>query len=290
MADQTPPFVRTVEALRAHVHAWRREGLTIALVPTMGALHEGHLSLVRRAKERADRCIASIFVNPTQFAAHEDLGSYPRDEDGDALKLAGAGCDLIYAPDSKVMYPDGFAISVSAPTMGADLEGAARPHFFGGVATVVSKLFLQAMPDLAVFGEKDYQQLQIVKRLARDLDMPVTIDAVATAREPDGLAMSSRNAYLTNHQRAIAPVLHETLSALAADLARGERVDAARSRARARLLEAGFDAVDYVAVRHPETLKPMGAGPLREPARLLAAARLGSTRLIDNIPAAPAKG
>lgn len=276
------PVARTVADLRARVAAWKAAGLTVALVPTMGALHDGHLSLVRRARQLADRVIASIFVNPTQFAAHEDLGSYPRDEAGDAAKLAGAGCDLLYAPSVAEMYPPGFATSMQMTGPAEGLCGAFRPQMFGGVALVVSKLFIQATPDVAVFGEKDYQQLQVIRRFTRDLDLPVRIEGVATGREPDGLALSSRNAYLNAEQRAQAPALNAALRAAAADLQNGAAAAAALETARAAILAAGFASVDYIELRDADTLAPLER--LDRPARLLVAAWLGRARLIDNIP------
>ena len=259
--------------------------MTVALAPTMGALHDGHLSLVRRGKELADRVVASVFVNPTQFAAHEDLGSYPRDEAGDAAKLASVGCDLLYAPTVAEMYPPGFATAMSMSGPAEGLCGAFRPQMFGGVALVVTKLFLQAAPDVAVFGEKDYQQLQVIRRFVRDLDIPVRIEGVATGREPDGLALSSRNAYLSAEERAQAPELNAALTAAAAALIGGDDVAAALAAATARILAAGFSSVDYVELRDAESLAPQAT--LNAPARLLAAARLGKARLIDNIAVNP---
>ncbi len=215
------PVLRTVTDLRAQVAAWRSSGLTVALVPTMGALHDGHLALIRRGRELADRVVASVFVNPTQFAPHEDFDRYPRDEAGDAAKLASAGCDALYAPTVRGMYPEGFstAIVVGGPSEG--LCGAFRPQMFGGVALVVTKLFLQALPDVALFGEKDYQQLMVIRRFTRDLDLPVRVEGLPTVREPDGLALSSRNAYLSPDERARAPELNRALTAAAAALAGG---------------------------------------------------------------------
>src|SRR5215467_11743554 len=215
-AKRHPRVVHTLPALHRAIANLRRRGRTTALVPTMGALHEGHFSLVRRAQSRADRVIVSIFVNPAQFAPNEDLATYPRTWDADAAALANEGVDLIWAPSVGVMYPDGFATRVvpEGPAK-AGLEDTFRPHFFAGVATVVAKLFLQCRPDYAMFGEKDFQQLKVVTRLARDLDLPLRVIGVPTVREPDGLAMSSRNAYLTSGERAVAPVLHGTLKACA---------------------------------------------------------------------------
>ncbi|MBI3439091.1 MAG: pantoate--beta-alanine ligase [Proteobacteria bacterium] len=275
------PIVRTVAELRAAIAAKRQEGKTIGLVPTMGALHEGHLSLVRAAKQHCRFAVATLFVNPKQFAPHEDFDRYPRDEAGDATLLASAGCDLLYAPERAVMYPDGFATSVLVSSVSTMLEGQMRPHFFGGVATVVTKLLLQAMPDAAFFGEKDYQQLLVIKQLARDLDIPVEIVGCPTMREHDGLAMSSRNAYLSADERRVAArlnfVMHDAIKAVHA----GAPVDAVEAEANRHLTAAGFTSVDYVAIRNADTLKPIAS--LTEPARILAAAWLGKTRLIDNM-------
>jgi pantoate--beta-alanine ligase len=270
----------TVSALRARLGAWRASGESIALVPTMGALHEGHLDLVRAAKSKADKVVASIFVNPTQFAAHEDLDHYPRTEARDRELLAQAGCDLLYMPTKAEMYPDGFSTTVSLTGITAPLEGTFRPHFFAGVATVVAKLFIQADPDLAFFGEKDWQQLQVVTKMARDLDMRVRVIGVKTRRESDGLAMSSRNAYLTPEQRAIAPALKHALDdicdAIASDTG---SVSQAIADASLRLVAKGFASVDYLAACHAQTLQPWQKGA---PLRVLGAAWLGQTRLIDN--------
>lgn len=280
------PVVRTVADLRARVADWKAAGSTVALVPTMGALHDGHLSLVRRGRELADRVIASVFVNPTQFAAHEDLGTYPRDEAGDAAKLASAGCDLLYAPSAAEMYPAGFAVSMRMEGPAEGLCGAFRPQMFGGVALVVTKLFIQATPDVAVFGEKDYQQLQVIRRFTRDLDLPVRVEGVPTGREADGLALSSRNAYLTADERTRAPQLNAALRAAAAAIAAGGAAAPALEEVRRRLTAAGFASVDYVELRDAESLLPVAAAAA--PARLLAAAWLGKARLIDNVPVLPA--
>ncbi|MEZ6022174.1 MAG: pantoate--beta-alanine ligase [Hyphomonadaceae bacterium] len=276
------PIVRDVAALRAAVGRWRGEGHSIGLVPTMGALHEGHLSLVRAAKGRCGRAIATLFVNPKQFAPNEDFERYPRNEAEDARLLASAGCDLLYAPERSVMYPDNFATSVIVANVSTPLEGEFRPHFFGGVATVVTKLLLQALPDVGFFGEKDYQQLQVIKQMARDLDIPAEIAGCPTVREHDGLAMSSRNAYLSEDERRIAGrlnlVLHDAIKAVR----NGESVAEAEEEAKRHLMAAGFTCVDYVAIRDADTLSPLEA--LDRPARILAAAWLGKTRLIDNLP------
>lgn len=282
MADSLP-IVRTVADLRATIAKARAAGRGIGLVPTMGALHEGHLSLVRTAKARCGFAVATLFVNPKQFAPGEDFERYPRDEAGDSALLAGAGCDLLYAPARDAVYPPGFATSVSVGEISAPLEGEMRPHFFGGVATVVAKLLLQAGPDAAFFGEKDYQQLLVIKRMARDLDIACEIVGCPTVREHDGLAMSSRNAYLSADERRVAArlnhILHDTIKAVRA----GDAVAHAEADAARHLLAAGFASVDYVALRDAETLAPIG--DLSRPARILAAAWLGKTRLIDNMPA-----
>ena len=279
----TLPVVRTIPDLRASVARARTGGASISLVPTMGALHEGHLSLVRQAKRETRFAVASLFVNPAQFAAHEDLGRYPRDEAGDAAKLAGAGCDLLFAPTAAEIYPEGFSTRVLVDGVSAPLEGEIRPHFFGGVATVVTKLLLQCLPDVAIFGEKDYQQLLVIRRLVRDLDIPVRVLAGETVREADGLAMSSRNAYLTPEQRAIAGVLNVRLRDAAIALRNGADIAATESTLDAQLLEAGFNAVEYARVCDGETLERLDGTVSAKPARLLAAVRLGGTRLIDNV-------
>lgn len=267
--------------MRARVAVWRSEREQIALVPTMGALHAGHLSLVRRARTLAGRTCVTLFVNPTQFAPHEDLDVYPRNEAADTAVLAAEGADLLFAPDVMEMYPEGDATRVSVRGLGDELEGTFRPGFFTGVATVVTKLVVQALPDAAVFGEKDYQQLQVIKRLVRDLHIPVHIEAAETVREADGLALSSRNAYLSPDERAIAPALHHTLATVASAVADGADIDEQERRAAAALLNAGFAKVDYVAVRDAATLAAWT--DRTRPGRVLAAARLGRTRLIDNV-------
>jgi pantoate--beta-alanine ligase len=276
---------RTVKDLRAQVAKWRQAGETVALVPTMGALHAGHLSLIAVAKAHAKRIVASIFVNPTQFGPREDFKRYPRDEAGDLAKLAQAGVDLVYIPDTAEMYPQGYATKVSLPSLTEDLCGAARPNHFEGVATVVTKLLLQCAPDVAVFGEKDYQQLLVIKQLVRDLNIPVQIVSGPIVREGDGLALSSRNFYLSAAERKTAPILHQVLSEVAAALANGEGCDAASSAGRFKLEANGF-RVDYVAIRDPETLAPL-FGPISGPARVMGAVYLGTTRLIDNLPTEP---
>jgi pantoate--beta-alanine ligase len=286
-ASQTPdrpPIVQTVGDLRGHVRRWRADGDSVALVPTMGALHEGHLALVRLARSLARRTCVSLFVNPKQFGPSEDFERYPRDQAGDATKLAAIGVDLLYAPEQAEMYPPGSVTRVVVPGLGDGLEGRFRPGFFEGVATVVCKLLLQSLPDVVVFGEKDYQQLQVVRRLVADLDIPTRIVAGPTVREADGLALSSRNAYLTAAERMIAPVLHRTLTAVADRISVGSVVDDAVALGARDLLDAGFGRVDYIEVRDADSLDPW-PGP-RRPGRVLGAAWLGRTRLIDNVPLA----
>jgi pantoate--beta-alanine ligase len=276
------PVATTVAQLRARIAAERQTGARIGLVPTMGALHDGHLSLVHETQKRADKVVVSIFVNPTQFAPHEDFDRYPRTLDADAAKLAAAGgTDLIFAPSVGEMYPQGFAtkIEVGGPSHG--LETDFRPHFFGGVATVVAKLLLAAMPDIATFGEKDYQQLLVVRRLAADLGLATEIFGAPIIRESDGLAMSSRNAYLKPDERRIAGQLNIVLKRVIAALHSGEPILAAESEGKRALLETGFASVDYVAVRDAATLTPLDS--LHHSARVLAAAKVGNTRLIDNM-------
>lgn len=276
------PVVRTVSDLRAAIAAWRQAGLKVGLVPTMGALHAGHLSLVTLIKSRCDRCVASLFVNPKQFAAHEDLDRYPRNEAGDAALLQSAGCDLLFAPGVEVMYPPGFATAVTVSGVSAPLEGEMRPHFFGGVATVVAKLLLQSLPDAAAFGEKDYQQLLVIKKMVADLDIPVEILAGETVREADGLAMSSRNAYLTPEQRTVAGRLNVIARAAIARVEAGGEIAGALIEAEATLRAVGFAPIDYVALHDATTLAKIDTPSLKTPARLLVAAHLGGTRLIDN--------
>ncbi|MSP67771.1 MAG: pantoate--beta-alanine ligase [Alphaproteobacteria bacterium] len=280
-------IVRTVSDLRAVVQGWRGAGEGVALVPTMGALHEGHLTLVRRARERVRRVVVSLFVNPTQFAPSEDFTAYPRDEAGDAAKLAEAGVDLLFAPSVATMYPPGDATAVSVARLSAGLCGPWRPGHFQGVATVVTKLLAQCLPDVAAFGEKDYQQLQVIKRLARDLHLPVEILGVATVREPSGLALSSRNAYLSVDERKIAARVYQVIGGMAARLAKAPaEVAKASAAGRAALLAAGFATVEYLEVCDAKTLQPLTV--VDRPARVLVAARLGKTRLIDNVPVVPA--
>ncbi len=278
------PIVRTIHTLREQVAKWRKAGESIALVPTMGALHAGHLSLIALAKDKADRVVVSIFVNPTQFGPREDFKTYPRDEVGDLEKLGAAGVDLVFAPEAAEMYPQGFKTQIKIGDLTEGLCGASRPNHFDGVATVVAKLLMQCGPNIAIFGEKDYQQLLVIKQLVRDLDIPVEIIGAPILREPDGLALSSRNLYLSPEQRKIAPLLHQTIASVAADLAQGRGCDDAVVAARFKLDAAGF-RVDYVAVRDPDTLQPL-SGPVKR-ARVLTAAYLGKTRLIDNVAVPP---
>jgi pantoate--beta-alanine ligase len=276
---------RTVLDLRRRVRLWRRAGETVALVPTMGALHAGHLALVTRGKELCDRVVVSLFVNPMQFAPSEDFSRYPRDERGDAAKLAEARVDLLYAPGLAEIYPEGFSTTVSAGALADGLCGPFRPGHFAGVATVVTKLLLQAQADVACFGEKDWQQLQIVRRLVRDLDIPMRIEGVPIVRESDGLALSSRNLYLSPAERQAAPALHRTLLAIAQRIETGKTSPAAAVAAGIQELErAGFGKIDYVAAVDAESLAPLRAD---RPGRVLAAAWLGRTRLIDNLPLGP---
>jgi pantoate--beta-alanine ligase len=277
-----PEIIRGIPALREKVAAWRGDRLSVGMVPTMGALHEGHLALVREAQLQTDRVIVTLFVNPTQFAPTEDLGAYPRTEESDREKLAALGADILFAPPITEIYPEGFDTRVVVGGPAAGLEADFRPHFFSGVATVVAKLLLAALPDCAFFGEKDFQQLLVVKRLVRDLNVPTEIVGCPTVREADGLALSSRNAYLGPDERAVAPKLHTSLQGAAARLRSGTPATETLAAARRELEAAGF-AVDYIELRNGESLafvQDLGTEPLR----LLAAARLGRTRLIDNIP------
>ena len=278
--------VHTVTDLRAVVSGWKADGETVGFVPTMGALHAGHISLVDIAKSRATKTVASVFVNPKQFAPGEDFGAYPRTLPDDARKLAEAGCNLLYAPNGPEMYPDGFASSVHVGGPSEGLETDFRPHFFDGVATVVTKLFTQVRPDIAVLGEKDYQQLLVVKRLAADLDLGVEIVPGPVMREADGLAMSSRNVYLSAADRQRAVRLNALLFACAEALETGERIADTLKTARI-VAESAFDLVDYVEVRCADTLAALPGPVLDRPARVLAAVKLGTTRLIDNVAANP---
>jgi pantoate--beta-alanine ligase len=279
-----PVAVRKLARLRGTLARWRAAGETIALVPTMGALHAGHLSLVRLARRRAERVVVSIFVNPAQFAPTEDFSVYPRPFAADVKALADVRADLVWAPAVADMYADGFALRVVPDGPAAvGLEDKVRPHFFAGVATVVSKLLIQCLPDVAVFGEKDYQQLRVVAQMARDLDLPVKVVGAPTVREADGLAMSSRNVYLTPEERAVAPALHRVLALCALKIAAGRRAGAILAEGREALERAGF-RLDYLEARDAQTLGPLAQG---RPGRLLAAATLGRTRLIDNVAVTP---
>jgi pantoate--beta-alanine ligase len=274
--------VRELPALRRAIAAWRAHGGKTALVPTMGALHEGHLSLVRIAQQRAERVIVSIFVNPTQFAPNEDLATYPRTFAADVEAVAKLKVDLVWAPSVETMYPVGFATRiVPGAAAVAGLEDAVRPQFFAGVATVVAKLLIQCEPDIALFGEKDYQQLKVVTRLAADLGLKTQIVGAPIVRERDGLALSSRNRHLLLSERLSAPALYRVLTESASAIAAGGPVAAVLEKGRKAIADAGF-RLDYLEARHADTLAPL-TGSGNEPIRLLVAARLGNTRLIDNV-------
>jgi pantoate--beta-alanine ligase len=275
--------IRRLEDLRVALAGFRQAGERIAFVPTMGALHEGHMALVETAKRAADRVVVSIFVNPKQFGPNEDLAKYPRKEQADSRLLTAAGVDLLWLPPVELMYPEGFATTVSVSGVSQVLDGAHRPGHFNGVATVVAKLFNQVRPDMAFFGEKDWQQLQVIRRMAADLDLDIDIQGVPTQREDDGLALSSRNVYLLPEERARAVALPRALGLADRALAKGESAEAALAQARETLTAAGFE-VDYVALADAETLGEPQPG---RPMRLLGAARIGGTRLIDNIPVTP---
>jgi pantoate--beta-alanine ligase len=283
MPTSQPPVIRTVATLREQIAQWRRDGAGIGLIPTMGALHDGHLTLVRRALAAGERAVISIFVNPTQFGPNEDFSAYPRREAADVATFAAAGGHLVWAPTVDEMYPAGFATHVAVSGLTDGLCGPFRPGHFQGVATVVAKLLLQVQADHAYFGQKDYQQLRVVTRMARDLDIPTGIVGVPTVREADGLALSSRNVYLSPEERRAAAqlprILRETAAAALAGAAPFARLLEA---AKGRLAAAGFDPIDYVSINDAETLVPVES--LERPARLFVAARLGRTRLIDNIP------
>jgi pantoate--beta-alanine ligase len=277
------PVARTIPALRRAISGYRSAGETVALVPTLGALHAGHLFLVRRARRYADRVVVSIFVNPTQVAPHEDLANYPRRFKQDMAALTQCDVDLVWAPSVEVMYPEGFATRIAPEGAAlAGLEDKFRPHFFGGVATVVTKLLTQCMPAAAIFGEKDYQQLQVVTQLSRDLDLPVKIVGAPIVREKDGLAMSSRNVYLSPEERAIAPTLYRVLKDCAAKIRAGRRVETVLVEGRDAIERAGF-ALDYLEARQTGTLLQPIASRRKGPLRLLVAAKIGNTRLIDNV-------
>ncbi|MGA7068826.1 MAG: pantoate--beta-alanine ligase [Pseudolabrys sp.] len=275
--------IRTVSSLRRALEPFRRPNERVALVPTMGALHRGHMALVREAQRRSERVVVSIFVNPTQFAPNEDFASYPRSFATDLKALRDAKVDFVWAPSVETMYPDGFGTRLAPEGAAkAGLEDEFRPHFFGGVATVVAKLFTQVLPDFALFGQKDYQQLRVVTQMAKDLDLPVKVIGVPTVREPDGLALSSRNVYLSATERAVAPMLYRVLNGCAARIKNGEKIDRVLNVGRIEFDLAGF-GLDYLEARHAVTLAPISTSK-DGPIRLLAAVRLGKTRLIDNVP------
>jgi pantoate--beta-alanine ligase len=277
-----PAIARTIPALQRLLKPWRKANQKIALVPTMGALHAGHFELVRQAHKRARRVVVSIFVNPTQFAPHEDFSTYPRTFDSDVTALTELGVDTVWAPTAPIMYPEGFAtrLAPEGPAL-AGLEDKFRPHFFGGVATVVAKLFTQVRPDFAMFGQKDYQQLRVVTQMAADLDLGVTVVGVPTIREKDGLALSSRNVYLSPQERNAAPILQRVLKQIANDIKADKPIQKTLDEGRRTISFAGF-ALDYLEARHALTLAPIvdkNDGPIR----LLVAAKIGKTRLIDNL-------
>ncbi|MCW5689676.1 MAG: pantoate--beta-alanine ligase [Pseudolabrys sp.] len=281
MTDR-PQVLRTVATLRRAMAPYRKAGRGIALVPTMGALHAGHLKLVAEAKKRARRVVVSIFVNPTQFAPTEDFGSYPRTFEADMKALTALKVDAVWAPTAAEMYPEGFATRIAPEGAAlAGLEDKFRPHFFGGVATVVTKLFTQVAPDFALFGQKDYQQLRVVTQMASDLDLPLKVVGIPTVREKDGLALSSRNVYLSEAERAIAPTLYRVLKASAQRIKRGEPIEMVMEEGAGEIRHAGF-ALDYLEARHALNLKPI-ASVKDGPIRLLVAAKIGKTRLIDNL-------
>jgi pantoate--beta-alanine ligase len=280
---KTPDVITTVADLRATVRSWRREGARVGLVPTMGALHEGHLSLIAEAARRAERIVVSIFVNPRQFGPKEDFQRYPRNLEQDRAKIAAQGLtDAIFVPERDEIYPEGFATEmvIGGPALG--LESNFRPHFFAGVATVVARLLIAVAPDVAMFGEKDYQQLLVVRRLVRDLGLPIEIVGAPIVREPDGLAMSSRNAYLGTREREVAGRLNRVLTDVAQRIRSGASVRDAEREGKEALLAAGFESVDYVAVHNAQTLEALehAFGQMR----ILAAATIAGTRLIDNVP------
>ena len=274
-------IVRTVAELRSHVSAWRKDGLSISLIPTMGSLHAGHLSLMKVGREKSDKVIASIFVNPLQFAPNEDFETYPREENFDILKLVEEGVDLLFAPKVNEMYREKSKTTINVGGLTDCLCALSRPGFFDGVATVVTKLLLQALPDIAIFGEKDYQQLLVIKRFTTDLDIPVEIIGAPTIRENDGLALSSRNIYLDTKSRSIAPSMYSILNQHASNISNGSDIKKSLEIARKNLKDSGFEKIDYLDLRNSQTLET--CGDLKQPSRLFAAAWLGSTRLIDNL-------
>ena len=285
MNNKKARIVRTRADLRAAVAAERKKGNQIGFVPTMGALHDGHISLVKKAGEKCETVVASIFVNPTQFAPGEDLERYPRDEEGDVARLSEAGCSIVYCPSVDEMYPEGSLTNVRVEEMSDLLDGIYRPHFFYGVATVVARLFIHVQPDVAVFGEKDFQQLQIIRRMVRDLGFSIEIVGGATWRDRDGLAQSSRNAYLSEEERSRANAIFAALHRAACRIRIGVPVETAVREARGHILAAGFSRLDYVSAVDPASLQDLPDGPIGEGqgCRLLAAAWMGSTRLIDNL-------
>ena len=274
-------IIRDVKTLRKVILKLRQNDTRIALVPTMGALHSGHMALVREGLKRADHVVTSIFVNPTQFGPNEDLSRYPRQEAADVAMLEAEGCDIVWAPDVPAMYPEGFDTSIAVGELAERWDGAARPGHFDGVATVVTKLFNQVQPDIALFGEKDWQQLAVIRRTVADLDMALEIVGVPTERAADGLALSSRNAYLSASEREAAPILNRALRDAAAANVSGDNVAEALAQAKRTIIEVGFGPIDYIELVHAETLEPLTQ--FSSPARMIAAAKLGSTRLIDNI-------
>ncbi len=281
----TLPVTRTVKDLRAAVAAWRAEGKRVALVPTMGALHHGHMTLIDHAKKYADKVVVSVFVNPTQFGPNEDFDAYPRTEKEDCAMVAAQGGDMVYAPTVPEMYPDGFATKVTVSGVSDVLCGAARPGHFDGVALIVTKLLLQCGPDVAVFGEKDFQQLQVIRRFVRDLDIPVEVLGAPLIRDEDGLATSSRNKYLTDADRAQGLNLHRALKTMAAAVASGASAQDATQQGRALLTQADITQIDYLEIRDLETMA-LVEGPVKAPARAYVAAKIGKARLIDNWPIA----
>lgn len=277
------PVARSAATLREAVAEWRKQGLTVALVPTMGALHEGHLSLVDLGRTRADHVVVSIFVNPTQFAPNEDFSAYPRTEAADAARLEGKA-HLIFAPNADDMYPQGFSTTISLTGVTEPLEGTFRPTHFSGVATVVAKLILRAMPDIAIFGEKDWQQLMVIRRMVTDLDIPAEILGGPIMREADGLAMSSRNVYLTPDERKAAGALNIILRETADSVAKGAAISQATAEGAKRILALGFDKLDYLEIRDADSLAAYPEDRPTSEARILVAAKIGKTRLIDNMP------
>ncbi|MAN65142.1 pantoate--beta-alanine ligase [uncultured Hyphomonas sp.] len=285
MTGKLTDAARSRAELQQQIRAWRQAGETIGFVPTMGALHEGHLSLVQKARTKVTKTVASVFVNPTQFAPGEDFDTYPRDESADRAKLDSAGCDLVYLPTVEEMYPEGTRTNVRVEQMSDLLDGIYRPHFFYGVATVVARLFLHVQPDVAVFGEKDYQQLQIIRRMVKDLGFPIEILGGETTRDADGLAQSSRNLYLSPEQRRAAGAMQAALHRASVRLSLGATPSDVLEEARRLIMASGFTEMNYVSLVDPDSLEDLPDAPLPsgKVARLLGAAWLGKTRLIDNI-------